>query len=130
MTRGESPFHLDYGVRFAEYFDAFNDSPWLGHLLKLEVIRQSAIPYHDDVMCKQYTPLQCVERVRNIEVLAEATDNERLPIRIDFDVNGVGRWQSDLTICLPSASTLKKIRGRRESFAALQIGKAEFPRHT
>jgi hypothetical protein len=115
MQRGESPFHPDYGVRLAQFFDGFRDSPWL----KLEVIRQSAIPYHDEVLSQQYTPLQCVERVRNLEVLGEA-ENERLPIRVDFDVHGVGRWQNDLSICLPSAATLKKLQSRQELFAALQ----------
>ena len=44
MQRGESSFHRDFGVRIAEYFDAFRGSDWLGQLVKLEVIRQAAIP--------------------------------------------------------------------------------------
>jgi hypothetical protein len=122
MQRGESPFHPDYGVRLAQYFDAFRDSPWLGHLLKLEVIRQAAIPYHDEVLDRQYTPLRCVERVWGIEILAEAPKNDWLPVRVDFDVCGVGRWQSDLSICMPSAATLEKIRSRQEIITAIQMG--------
>jgi hypothetical protein len=122
MQQGESPFHPDYGVRLALYFDAFRDSPWLGHLLKLEVIRQSAIPYHDKVLDRQYTPLRCVERVWAVEIRAAAPKNDWLPVRVDFDVSGVGRWQCDLSICLPSAAALEKIRSRREILAALQTG--------
>jgi hypothetical protein len=33
---GESPFHPDFGTRFAQYYEAFGDSPWLGQLLKLD----------------------------------------------------------------------------------------------
>jgi hypothetical protein len=72
MLRGESPFHPDFGARLAQYFDAFRASPWLGHFLKLDVIRQAAIPYTDEVMQRQYTPLQCVDRVWGVEVLADS----------------------------------------------------------
>jgi hypothetical protein len=95
----------DFGVRFAEYFDAFRNSPWLGRLLMLEVVRQSAIPYHD-VMNRQYTPLQCIERVWSVDVLAETPNNKRLPIRCDFEVEGIGRWQCDVSVFLPSTLDL------------------------
>jgi hypothetical protein len=71
---------------------------------------------------REYTPLRCVERVWGIEVLAEATTNGWLQVRVDFDVCGVGRWQSNLSICVPSATTLEEIQNRRETFMALQIG--------
>ena len=107
IQRGKLLFRRDYGARLAEYFEAFHNSPWLGHLLKLEAIRLSAIPYHDPIMNKQNTPLRCVERVHRIEVLAESPGNQRLPICVDFDVCGVGRWQHELSILLPS-STIEK----------------------
>jgi hypothetical protein len=122
LQRGESPFHGDFGVRIAEYFDAFRGSPWLGQLVKLEVIRQAAIPYHDEIQKRDYTPLQCVERVRNIEPLADAPENQWLPVRVDFDVCGVGRWQHELSICIPSAESLTKIRERQRTFAAMGSG--------
>jgi hypothetical protein len=102
IQRGESPFHPNFGARFAEYFAAFRDSPWLGQLLKLEVIRQSAIPYNDDVMKRQYTPFHCVDRVWSVEILAEAPTKNRLPTRFELEVNGVGRWQCDVSIFLSS----------------------------
>jgi len=123
LQRGESPFHRDYGARLAEYFEVFRGSPWLGQLLKLEVIRQAAIPYEDAVQRRQYTPLQCVERVRNIEVLGEATETGWLPVRVDFDICGLGRWQHDLSILIPSADALEKIRERQKAFTALGIGR-------
>jgi hypothetical protein len=122
LQRGESPFHGDFGVRLAQYFDAFRGSPWLGQLLKLEVIRQAAIPYHDAVLKRDYTPLQCVERVRAVEALADAPENQWLPVRVDFDVRGVGRWQRELSICVPSAESLALIRERQRTFAALGFG--------
>ena len=66
--------------------------------LKLEVIRQAAIPYHDEIVKREYTPLQCVERVWSVQVLAETPTNKRLPVRVDLDVHGVGQWQSEISI--------------------------------
>ena len=122
MQRGESPFHPDFGVCLAQYSHDFRVSPLLGQLLKLELIRQAAVPYHDRIQNQQYTPLRCLERVRGIEILAEAPENGWLPVRVDFDIKGVGRWQHELSICMPSAAKLKEIQSRQESFAALGIG--------
>ena len=122
LQRGESVFNRDYGVRLAEYFNAFRGSPWLEQLFKLDVIRQAAIPYHDRIMNRRHTPLECVERVHAIEVLAEAPVNNWLRVRVDLDVKGVGRWQHDLTICMPPAEELRKIRDRQETFAAIERG--------
>jgi hypothetical protein len=124
MQRGESQFHHDFGVRIAQYFDTFRGSPWLGQLVKLEVIRQAAIPYHDEVQNRDYTPLQSVERVRSIEPLADAPVNECLPVRVDFDVLGVGRWQRELSICIPSAESLPNIRERQKAFAAIDLNRS------
>jgi hypothetical protein len=98
----ESPLHHDFGTRFAEYYRLLSGSPWFEQFLKLEVIRQAAIPYIDPVHNRQYTPLLCVERVFGIELLAETPTNNWLPIRIDLKVKGVGRWKHDLSVCVPS----------------------------
>ena len=36
--------HPEFGTRFAEYYRRLVGTPWLGHFLKLELIRQAAIP--------------------------------------------------------------------------------------
>jgi len=105
--KGESPFHRDFGTRFAEYYSLLSGSPWFGRFLKLEVIRQAAIPYIDTIMNRQDTPLQCVERVYGIEILANAPTNNWLPIRVDLDVKAVGRWQHDLSVCIPQNPTTR-----------------------
>jgi hypothetical protein len=50
MQRGENVFAPRAGIRFYEYFEAFRGSPWLALLMKLDVIRQAAIPYLDSTM--------------------------------------------------------------------------------
>jgi hypothetical protein len=104
---GESPFHPEFGTRFAEYYRRLVGTPWLGHFLKLELIRQAAIPYLDPLNGRQYTPLQCVERVFGVEVLADAPANDWLPIRVELEVKGVGPWRRDLTVCMPSAPIVR-----------------------
>jgi hypothetical protein len=99
--KGESPFHRDFGTRIAEYFRLLAGSPWFEQFLKLEVIRQAAIPYMDPLYNHPYTPLQCVERVFAIELLADAPTNNWLPVRVDLEVKGLGRWRHELSICVP-----------------------------
>jgi hypothetical protein len=98
LHRGESPFYPECGVRIAEYYSVFRETPWFEHFLKLEVIRQSSIPYFDTLQKREYLPLRCVERVWGVEILAEAPVNSRLPIRLDLEVKGTGRWQCDISI--------------------------------
>jgi hypothetical protein len=98
LLRGESPLHPKAGTRCVEYFSLFRGSPWLEKLLKLEVIRLSAIPYYDPLLRTEYTLLQCVERVRDMRILAEDSTDRRLPIRVDLDVKGVGRWSCDIWV--------------------------------
>jgi hypothetical protein len=99
--KGESPFHRDFGTRFAEYYRLFAGSPWFDQLLKLEIIRQAAIPYVDPLNNRRFTPLLCVERVFGIKLLAGAPTNNWLPIRLDLEVKGLGRWRRELSICVP-----------------------------
>lgn len=105
LQRGESPFHSTFGARFSEYFDDFSDSPWLERLLKLELIRQAAIPYSDALLHREYTPLHSVERVHSIEITGKRSPKNRLPVKVDLDVHGVARWQADLSILIQTKPT-------------------------
>ena len=98
---GESPFHRDFGTRFAEYYNLLAGSPWLDRYLNLEIIRLAAIPYFNPTDNQQYTPLLCVERVFGIQILANTPTNNWLPIRVNLSVKGLGRWQHDLSVCIP-----------------------------
>lgn len=98
MQRGESVLHPTVGIRFFEYFETFSGSPWLELLLMLDVVRQAAIPFAD----AQHTPLRCVTRIHSFKLLSDNSTNNRLPIRVDFEVQGIGRWQQDLSIYMPT----------------------------
>src|SRR5665213_968181 len=118
--KGESPFHRDFGTRFAEYYRLLSGSPWFEQILRLEVIRQATIPYVDTVHNRQYTPLLCVTRVFGIKILADAPTNNWLPILVDLDVKGLGRWQHDLSVCVPQEPI------RRPSFDDLLAGPSAY----
>lgn len=90
--------HPRVGSRLAEYYSAFQDSFWLEHLLKLEVVRHAAIPYNDLLLKKTHTLLQCVERVHGVSALTDTPSKGWLPLRVDLDVTGVGRWASDIAV--------------------------------
>ena len=55
-----------------------------------------------EVLDLHYTPLRCVEQVVSVDVLAEAPEGKRLPIKVAFEVKGVGRWDRELSIFMPS----------------------------
>jgi hypothetical protein len=106
MQRGESPFFPTFGMRFFEYFEAYRGTPWLDLLFKLDVVRQASIPFKDGSMGRVHTPLQCVTRVRNVELLADMPTKNRLPVRVDFDVQGIGPWTRELSVHVPTAEQM------------------------
>ena len=109
MQRGENVFAETAGVRFYEYFEAFSGTLWLSQLLKLDVIRLAAIPAADSVMNTPWTPLRCVKRVRSVELLSESPENNRLPLRVELDVQGVGWWQRDLWVYMPTREEMQRV---------------------
>ena len=117
------PFNPDYGARLAEYFHRFRGSPYLAAVFKLEVIRQAAIPYANDMTGRSDTPLHCVERVLSVKPLSDAAENGRLPVGVAFDVNGAGRWEQEMSISMPDGATLEKIRERGKVHAAIHAGR-------
>ncbi|MDE2428839.1 MAG: hypothetical protein KGM99_08935 [Burkholderiales bacterium] len=102
MLLGESPFHPKVGSRFKEYFDAFEDSPWLSRWTRLEVIRLACIPYRDPVDDRRYTQLQCVLHVEEIEQLDAVRAGNWVKFRFKLDVKGVGQWECLIPIFVPN----------------------------
>jgi hypothetical protein len=56
-----------------------------------------------------------------LELLAEEPIKGWMPVRVDLDVCGVGRWEHELSICLPSNADLEKIKERQKIFAAMGL---------
>ena len=106
MQRGESLYSPTSGMRFFEYFEVYRGSPWLDLLLKLDVVRQASIPSRDNLSRQTHTPLRCVTRVRSVKVLADTPTNNRLPVHVDLEVQGLGPWTRELSIYMPTAEQM------------------------
>jgi hypothetical protein len=118
LAMGESPFHSRWGTRISLFYRDFGKSVWLNRLIKMEIIRLASIPQDNRMNNSTHTPLLCVDRVRDVEVLAEGPANQRLPVRIVLDVNGVGRWQHDISIFIHTDEQLGKVAQRIPSWLA------------
>ena len=102
LLKGESPLHPDAGSRLKEYFDSFEDSPWLQQWVKLEVIRMACVPYNDRTLNQIYTLLPSIRHVDAVEQLVvERNSCDWLPFRFKLDVAGVGPWEQVIPICVP-----------------------------
>jgi hypothetical protein len=114
LQRGESPFHPTVGARINEYFNLFHDSTWLARLIKLEVIRHACVPYKDQAGIGEYTLLMSVSRVHDVEMLSSDSATDWLPFRFFLTVEGVGKWQRDISIFIPKGKkpTGNKLKGR------------------
>ena len=106
LNQGESVFAPRFGMSFLEYFESFNGSPWLDLLLKLDVVRQASIPFQDSVIARQYTPLRCVTRVHSVELLAHSPTDNKLPVRMSLDVQGIGEWVREFPVYMPTAAQM------------------------
>lgn len=104
MLLGESPMHPKVGSRFKEYFDAFEDSPWLSRWIRLEVIRLACVPYNDPLGDRRYTQLQCVLHVDEIEQLDAERAGDWVKFRFKLDVKGVGPWECQIPIFVPKGN--------------------------
>lgn len=118
LQQGESPFHPTLGVRFFEYLETFKDSPWLERLLMLDVVRQASIPFEDMLNKRLDTALRCVTHVRRLEVLSYVPARNRIPMRIELDVQGLGRWQGDVQVYIPTKEQMDTQGVRRAHWNA------------
>jgi hypothetical protein len=77
----------------------------------MEVIRLAAIPHEDRLHKSTYTPLQCIDRVREVEVLADSL-TQRLPLRVVLDVEGAGRWERQISVFIDTGEQLYRAANR------------------
>jgi hypothetical protein len=122
LQQGESPFHPTFGVRFFEYLQTYKQSAWLDRLLMLEVVRQASIPFEDALNKRLDTPLRCVTHVRGLEVLSDIPVKQRIPMRIELDVQGLGRWQGDVRVFIPTQEQMERQAATRKQWDAMLRG--------
>jgi hypothetical protein len=122
LIRGESPIHLTYGSRLQEYYWRFREDKRLEAILKLEVIRQAAIPYGGPANDPEHTPLQCVERVQSVRVLSDAPVSGSLPLSLELDVKGLGRVEQKISVIMPPAEKVEELSKKGEAMSIFSQG--------
>jgi hypothetical protein len=108
MQRGENAFAPRAGVRFFEYFEDFKGSPWLSRLMMLDVVREASISTPSVSGQGSRTPLPSITRVRSFELLSDIPNANRLPVRAVFDLQGLGLWEGQLSIYMPTREEMEE----------------------
>jgi hypothetical protein len=96
--KGEMWFHPTFGVRFIEYAQLYEGSPWLPHFIKMEVIRMASLPFSEAGNLTKVTPLHCIRRVHNVEIAQEPAHNLWQPFHFDIELEGFGVWKGNIPI--------------------------------
>jgi hypothetical protein len=117
LVRGESHWDLDAGAEFSDYLIGFRDSPWLPRLFMLETIRlasvaRKAVLFKDR---KPSTPLQCVDRVRELEILDRVPKDRRVRVRLALDLHGAGPWSGEVAVLVLDEEPLRERRAAMAS---------------
>ncbi len=113
LQKGEMHFHPEAGVRLSDYYILFKGSPWLGRLIKLEVIRSAAIPMYDTTFKREYLPLECVESVSSVLPLSDVDERGYVVMRFKMVVNGLDDWETEMPIFVQPT----KLHGAPDGFA-------------
>jgi len=104
--RGQSS--EDVGLRKSDAGLDLGLVAWLVGARRQDARQASAvsIPCKNGTTGQMHTPLQCVTRVRKAELLADMPTKNRLPVRVDFEVQGIGPWTRELSIYVPTAEQM------------------------
>jgi len=98
VAQGEFLMQCHLGSRVAEFYHCYGGQELFGQLVKLEAARLASIPFTDSVARSQVTMLRCVDKVIDVQLLAERPAENRLPAHVALDVLGMGRWEADISL--------------------------------
>lgn len=102
---GEDYLSPDYGSRISELFAMYSGTQWIDRVLKLELIRLASIPYQDEYLEEEFTPLLCVNRVISISLLSQEVIDDWIPAQLILDVEGTGITELNLDLYIPDSET-------------------------
>jgi hypothetical protein len=114
LVLGEAFLDPDEGAVFSDYYIGFRNSPWLRRLFMLEVIRLSSVARQSVTAKHETTPLLCVDRVRDLELLDPYPKDRRLRIRLELEISEVGTWSGDVPVLVLDEEAIRKCRARSD----------------
>lgn len=101
------------GSDLSDLYWRYNGSPWFERLAMMEMIRLSSIPRPQKGKDGPSTPFLAVNRVDRVVVpMFELTD-QRLAIKVRFDLEGIGPWDHVLSVFVSTPEQLA--RGRKNA---------------
>jgi hypothetical protein len=69
---------------------------------------EASIPAPSIMHDERQTPLPSITRVRSFELLSEISNASRLPVRAVFDLQGLGLWEGQLSVYMPTREEMEE----------------------
>ncbi|MBB4039878.1 hypothetical protein GGR34_001525 [Microvirga flocculans] len=110
MARGTWFARIRDGSDLSDLYWRYKDSPWFKRLAMMEMIRLSSIPSIKKCAHGPSTPFACVNRVNRVEVPTFELEGQRLNLRVEFDIEGLGPWSGELSVFISTPEQLAKGR--------------------
>ncbi|BCP52869.1 hypothetical protein K32_14860 [Kaistia sp. 32K] len=105
---------MEGGSHLSELYELLRDSTWFEHLVKCELVRLACIPAPARLgrQTSEYPPLLYVRQVLGVRIPDATLVDERLRLKVDFDLEGHGRWTGDLSLYIYSQEALRRERAK------------------
>lgn len=96
---------LSSGSDLSDLYWRYHGSPWFERLAMMEMIRLASIPQDEPL-----TPFQAVNRVNRVEVPTFELKDQKLEISVEFDLQGIDRWEHTLSVFVSTPEQLAEGR--------------------
>lgn len=120
LAEGSFFADIDSGSDLSDLYWRYHGSPWFERLAMMEMIRLSSIPRASRYHAELVTPFRIVNQVNRVEVPVFDLQGQYLAIVVEFDLEGMGRWEHVLSVFVSTPEQLANSRARARQ-AAEQI---------
>jgi hypothetical protein len=113
MAIGDWVFHPRAGSRVSQFYHDYGGSPWFERFIKMDMIRLASIITGDKLDKSDVPPLRYVNVVRGIEVMDLNLVEQKLPLRVQLDLNGYGLWEQEIRVFIYTAEQLEAAQNKQ-----------------
>lgn len=101
---------LRTGSDLSDLYWRYHGSPWFERLAMMEMIRLSSIPRSSRGQEGALTPFRIVNQVNCVEVPTFDLNNRKLSIAVEFELEGMGRWDYTLSVFISTPEQMVESR--------------------